>query len=244
MSQLLQTLQPYEDKAALLEGWVLEYEPETLGPDPSWDYEERALQLARQSGRMLDLGTGGGEVLGRIIKGVDCDVYATEEWHVNAPVAARNLARSARVARALSTRLPFGDASFDLVLARHEEIEPAEVHRVCRQPGTLLTQQVVHDYMHELSSYFSGAATFPNHLQLYTDQLSALGWRVSVRECRSTIRFRHLGHLVYHLVAAPWTVPGFSVRTHTHGLEQMARELEAGKGLVFTAGYYLIEAAR
>jgi hypothetical protein len=40
----------------------------------------------------LDPGTGGGEVLARIVDGLMTRVVATEEWDVNAPVARRRLA--------------------------------------------------------------------------------------------------------------------------------------------------------
>jgi len=52
---------------------------------------------------------------------------ATEPWEVNAPVAAKRLgARGIPVVRANSLRLPFRDEQFDLVLNRHEELDPAD----------------------------------------------------------------------------------------------------------------------
>ena len=40
------------------------------------------------------------------------------------------------------TRLPFGNAEFDLVINRHESYEPAEVRRILHPGGRFVTQQV------------------------------------------------------------------------------------------------------
>ena len=60
------------------------------------------------------------------------------------------------------------------------------------------------------------------------------------REIRHPVRFRELGHLVYHLVACPWTVPGFGVRTHLAALARLERQARSERGLVLTEGFYLL----
>jgi hypothetical protein len=65
---LVKELHRYAVAARELEGWELEFEPEPLAPGPPWDYEALARELASGAGSVLDLGTGGGEVLSRDMK--------------------------------------------------------------------------------------------------------------------------------------------------------------------------------
>jgi len=239
----MNALNRYVDAARSLEGWELEFEPEPLAPGPPWDYEARARDLAAQAVSVLDLGTGGGEVLSRVLSRSSARAVATECWRTNAPVAAHRLGEHARVVRASSLELPFAAASFDLGLSRHEELSPAEVGRVLAPGGRLLTQQMISDLWHELREFFPDMTRFPDHYVEYQRELVAEGLTIEdAREFRRPVRFRELGHLVYNLVAAPWTIPGFSVETHRDGLERLELQARSGRGIVLTEGFYLIEA--
>src|SRR5207247_11061623 len=89
------------------------------------------------------MGTGGGELLDALTASFFGRTVATEPWSVNAPIAAARLRpRGIAVVRCGSLQLPFRPASFDLVLNRHEELDPAEVARVIPFDGRALTQQV------------------------------------------------------------------------------------------------------
>ena len=131
-------LNQYARIATKLEGWELEFQPEELGPGPPWSFERRARELATGCGMLLDLGTGGGEVLSRVLDGLNCNAFATEEWHVNAPVAARRLGNSTSVVRACSMRLPFSQKTFDLVLSRHAAIDAKKSNAFSRQADAFL----------------------------------------------------------------------------------------------------------
>ena len=243
VTDLLRELEPFARAARELEGWELEYAPEPLVDGPPWDYEQLARESCAEAASLLDLGTGGGEVLSRILSGLAARAVASEAWHVNAPVAARCLAGRAPVVRASSLALPFQRATFDLVLSRHEEISPSEVARVIAPGGRLLTQQVVHDLWHELRDVFPDMTRFPDHYREYQDGLRDEGLHVEhAREFRRPVRFRELGHLVYHLVAAPWTIPGFGLESHLDGLVELARRARNGAGIVLTEGFYMLQA--
>jgi SAM-dependent methyltransferase len=242
---LYNKLERYAQEARCLEGWDLDYTPEPLSPGPTWDYESRARELAAKSSAVLDLGTGGGEVLSRIVGGLGCRTVATEEWIVNAPVAERRLRNIADVVRASAHALPFAPNSFDLVLSRHEAIAPLEISCVLGFSGRCLTQQVIPDLWHELREIFPDMRQFPDHFSEYQRGFIRSGFVIEdAREFRRLVRFRDLGHLVYHLVAAPWTIPDFSVSSHFDGLEELDRQLSAGRPLVLTEGYYLLEVRR
>lgn len=234
-------LKAYEDRARALEGWDLEYAPEPLVPGPPWDYEALARELAADARSVLDLGTGGGEVFSRIIADSSAHAIATEEWHVNAPVAARALRGRAAVVRASALALPFVEGTFDLVLSRHEAIAPGDVARVMSRDGRFLTQQMIPDLWHELGEFFPDMTRFPDHFAEYQREFIQAGLAIEdAREFRRPVRFRELGHLVYHLVAAPWTIPGFSVETHREALEKLDRMARREHGVVLTEGFYLL----
>ena len=238
-------LNRYVDAARKLEGWELEFEPEPLAPGPPWDYEARARDLVAEASTVLDLGTGGGEVLSRVLSESSARAVATECWHVNAPVAARRLGACGQVVRASSLALPFAANAFDLVLSRHEEIRPAEVARVLASAGRLLTQQMIPDLWHELREVFPDMTRFPDHYADYQRELAVAGLTIEdAREFRRPVRFRELGHLVYQLIAAPWTIPGFSVETHRKGLDRLEQQARSERGLVLTEGFYLLQARR
>jgi SAM-dependent methyltransferase len=214
-----------------MRGWQLEYRPEVLEGDTPWNYECLASELAKASDSIVDLGTGGGEAYSSILNGSNGHAYATEEWGPNGPVT-----------RCSSLQLPFSDQVFDLVLARHEAIDPIEVSRVLRPKGRFLSQQVIRDFMHELAAYFPERIIFPDFFSEYQKGFLQSGLQVvRAEEFRYTIQFRELCHLVYQLVAAPWTIPGFSVDSHIEGLSQLSDQQRNGIGLIFTAGYYLLE---
>lgn len=99
--------------------------------------------------------------------------------------------------------------------------------------------------MFELGDYFPQTVVFPDFFKDYQDKLSQQDMRITRSEVfRNKIRFTNLGHLVYQLVAAPWTIPGFTVNTHLHGLKILANKLKSDGELVFSAGYYLLEARK
>src|SRR5438067_62434 len=92
----LQELRPFVDEARQLRGWTLAYQPLPLGAPVPWDYEAQASALAQGAAVVLDMGTGGGEVFGRILagqhgRGHAGRAVATEGWWPNVPVADRRL---------------------------------------------------------------------------------------------------------------------------------------------------------
>src|SRR3989475_12246330 len=129
-------LRPYVERALTFTGWNLDrIAPKRIGPGLPWDYERRARELLAQARSVLDLGTGGGELFAELCTGYHGRAIASEPWALNAPVAKRRLSRlKIEVVRAHSLRLPFQGETFDLVLDRHEELDPNDIHRVLR-PG-------------------------------------------------------------------------------------------------------------
>lgn len=180
--QALLRLQPPFERAQNFTGWDLSAIKRREEPRHPWEYEALVRQLARGKSSVLDMGTGGGEFLARIRGELPGKVVATESWSVNAPVARRLLEPlDVDVLRCWSTRLPFRMTTFDLVINRHEELDPADVANVLRQGGQILTQQVGGRQWQELRKHFPRMADFRNLRAEYIKGFEATGLKVTTK---------------------------------------------------------------
>ena len=102
-----------------------------------WSYTALLEEVVGSSSVALDIGTGGGEVFSAVARSGD---VAFDIDRDRLSVARRNL--SCSIVAADAQRLPFRDASFDALTARHVGADPAEVLRVLQPGGIFLTQQV------------------------------------------------------------------------------------------------------
>ena len=238
-------LRPCVEKARGFSGWTAFPLARKLTPGPPWDYIERARRLMQNAASVIDLGTGGGERFGEICAGFHGRVVATEEWDVNAPIAAANLRLlGASVLRCQSLHLPLSDLSFDLVLDRHEELDPAEVARILRPGGTVLTQQVGSDSWPELRAFFPRKTLWPDHYNLYRRGFEASGLQVvDARFHETRVAYESLGDLVHLLSIVPWEIPGFDpLGADLEALLDLESQLTTPEGLVLTEHRYILEA--
>jgi SAM-dependent methyltransferase len=217
-------------RAAGFSGWLFDVDAKHLDPPPSWDYEAVARERASGAARVLDLGTGGGERLAEILGGLTCRGVATEEWHVNAPVAAGRLRPlGVEVLHCSSLQLPLRDASFDLVLDRHEALEPAEVARVLAPGGTVVTQQC-------------GPENWPE-LQQYQRGFTAAGLTITDASWHEErVAFGSLADICYMLVLAPWEIEDFDPVREVDQLIALEDACRTPDGIVLTEQRYLIVA--
>lgn len=215
---------------------------------PPWDYLARAAELMQRAASVVDLDTGGGERFLELRPHWPAKVVVTEEYPPNFALATTRLARLGVMV--LDVRitdddpLPFGDGEFDLVLNRHSAFNAAEVARVLAPGGVFLTQQVHGLWADDLHAAFDVAPQWPNATpEQYVPRLQAAGLTVTdVQNWQGALRFTDVGAIVYFLKATPWTVPGFTVKTHARYLLALQARLDAGEELIFTARKYLIEA--
>src|SRR5881628_3476579 len=182
-SETIDRLRPYIERARAFVGWNLDrVSPKQIGPRLPWDYKRRAQELLAGAWNALDLGTGGGELFAELCKAYRGRAVASEPWAVNAPIAKRALSHlRIEVVRAHSLHLPFRNGAFDLVLDRHEEMDPSEVHRVLAPGGTVFTQRVGRT-----------ATVLPPHAGLRPAPRSiCAGIPASRNDCRSSRNARH-----------------------------------------------------
>jgi SAM-dependent methyltransferase len=203
-------------------------------PDPPvpWDYAALVADLARDARSALDLGTGGGERLAMMRPLLPGRVYATEEWHVNAPIAHRRLrAVGVPVVQCSSLHLPFADATFDLITSRHEDFSTADVARMLTPGGVFVTQQVGHDDWRALGEWFPEMVEFGDHFLRYQQEFTALGMRVERAERHEYVAvYETLGDFVYMLLTAPWSLPDLDVERDIDRLLAMYDALGTAEG--------------
>lgn len=196
---------------------------------PPWDYGALVRQAARGVRRLLDLDTGGGEFLARLLP-LGGFVAATEGHGPNVSAAAGLLrGRGAALVCTASapdnvdqagtdpgssgSALPFRDGSFDLVIDRHSSYWPGEVWRVLRPGGRFLTQQRGQwgSSGADWAELFGRAAPRPPFdAATAAGRLREAGFAVDVaRDADTPTTFHDLAAVVYYLRAIPWVVDGF-----------------------------------
>lgn len=237
--------------SAPVTGWDLtEFDGVVTTSDPPWSYTDlavAAVEAVGASGSVVDLGTGGGEwLLGlaeRLAIGplgaLPADTRATEGWAPNLPLARTALAPLRVEVTAYDAeagdRMPFPDDRFDVVLDRHEAYSAAEVRRVLRPGGILLTQQVDGRNLDDLARVFGGSAPYPEAtLDALAAEARTAGLVVDLaEEWAAPIGFPDVATLVGYLRMMPWQLPdAWSVDTHVEALLGLQRE--AGEALMFT----------
>jgi SAM-dependent methyltransferase len=254
----LDRLRPYIERARLFTGWDFPglNVPRLLEAGPPWDYATLVRDYAGGARAALDLGTGGGEFVASIRDDLPQRIVATEEWHVNAPIAYRRLAPlGADLVWCRSLHLPFRDETFDLVFDRHEELEPSEVARVLRPGGRVVTQQIGPENWCELQRYFGDATSgnrgnsrltdFGDIRSTYARGFESAGLRV-VRSVQHDykVAYQDLGDFVFMLLITPWTIPDFDIERDLEALLALEADRSTEEGLVLTWSRFLLVAEK
>jgi len=236
------------DAAAPFEGWDFSYlSGRMIEAEPPWDYPALARAAVSGAHDILDVATGGGEVLSALGP-FPGRVRATEGYVPNLAVARRRLEPLGVAVFQANTAsgMPFEDAAFDLVLNRHGGFRPEEMCRVLRPGGVFLSQQVGGDNLADLVADFGARLMWPdNTLASIAERFSRAGCTVTRAEAwQGPVTFADVGAVVYFLKAVPWVVEDFDVNRHLAALEALERRRAAGRPLQFTFSRFLIEARK
>jgi len=247
-TEAVSRLRPFTERARVFAGWSFDdVAPKPIGPGLPWDYRRRATDLVDRASFVLDMGTGGGELFADLCQGHRGRAVATEPWHVNAPIAKGRLSPlGVEVVCAHSLHLPFREGVFDLVLNRHEELDPAEVGRVLARGGRILTQQVGRNNWRELRAFFPRMQDFGPLFEQHVSGFRRAGLTIVQAEARDIrVAYRGLGEVVYMLCVTPWTIPHFDpLGQDLKALLRLEERLATRDGLVLTESRFLIEAAK
>jgi SAM-dependent methyltransferase len=240
-----------EADTAPIAGWDFTWlEGRATEDRPRWRYSERVAERAARASHMLDLQSGGGELLAGLPQ-VPPVMVATEAYPPNVVLAAqRLLPRGAHVVAAhdAGKALPFPNAVFDLVTSRHP-IDTCweEIDRVLRPGGRYLSQQVGPHSVQELSEFMLGPqpAGSKRDPELARRAAEAAGLVVDdLRHERLRTVFYDVGAVVYFLRLVVWIVPGFTVDRFYDRLRALHERIERDGPFVAFASRFLIEASK
>ncbi len=208
--------------------------------DPTpWRYDDVARRYLSHESRVLDIGTGGGEVflgmaasLGSGI-GIDLDPGMIQVANSNRhEQSIRHVSFATMDAR----ELQFPDNAFDVVLNRHCYVNVVETARVLRPGGVFVTQQVAQNNTLNIIEAFDWTpSSFGEEWwQPITDLSSSfreLGFRIEVQdEYDVSYWFRDLPSLVFWLKAVPLPEP-FDPEIHWRAVKAFVEKNSTARGI-------------
>jgi SAM-dependent methyltransferase len=257
----------YMDNTDLIKKWESEENHAFLGwdfshingrfsePDPPWNYKTIVQSYLKDTDILLDMGTGGGEVLLSFNHPYK-NTYATEAYEPNYELCKKTLSPlGITVARTFTDedfnsddKIPFGDEMFDIIINRHESFDINEVNRTLKQGGYFITQQVGNknagEFIQRLNENIK-VPRLPHHtVDNYTNGLKNMGFRIiKTDEFQSPMKFYDVEAFVFWAKVIVWEFPGFSVKTHLDKLFDCQKEIDE-KGFIQGTGHYFLIIAK
>ncbi len=216
----------------------------------AWSYGSIVQQRLPKIDSLLDLGTGGGELLS-LFSPLPKLTCATEAYAPNFQIARKRLEPlEVKVYHIKDDdHLPFSDATFDLVIDRHESYSEEEVRRIMKPRGEFITQQVgeknEQDLLRILGLKKSRVIWDLKHA---ASRLKRKGFKIiEAREDFPSMRFYDTGALVYYLKAVSHpglsNIPDFSVEGYFQALRRI-NELIREAGYLELANHRCLIIAR
>jgi SAM-dependent methyltransferase len=248
-----------EGDSVPVEGWDFSwFAGRATEERPSWGYARLLSERIGRADAVLDIQTGGGEVLAEAVSKARAGtgaarsavLVATELWPPNLALAARALAPYGGrvVAAADEGQLPFADAGFDLVSSRHPVVDVwPEIARVLAPGGSYFAQHVGPGSNRELTDFMMGPQPVSRSR---SPRVAAAAARraglevVDVREQALRVEFFDVAAVVHFLKKVLWTVPGFTVARYAEPLARMHEYIQRHGSFVSHAQRFLIEAQR
>lgn len=240
------------DSKKLFSGWDFSYITDTgrmvefpLG----WSYTSKIISKLRNVNKLLDMGTGGGEFLS-LLSPLPPNTYATEGYEPNLPVAKERLEPlGVTVVKVEKDNiLKFENGFFDLVINRHEEYLVSEVHRVLKQNGFFVTQQVGGKNCVDLNSILGFDNDFGMefwNLGYAVTQLKEAGMKIIEKyDDFPKIRFFDIGAIIYYLKAVPWQIPDFTIDKYYDSLRKVHNIIQEQGFIDFKEHRFLIVAQK
>lgn len=229
-------------------GWL---EGRATEERPPWGFSRLLADRLAVADSALDIDTGGGEVVNEAAQ-LPRRMAVTESWPPNAQRARELLGpRGVRVVETpQDDLLPFPDATFDLVSARHPVMPNwREVHRVLRPGGHYFAQHVGPSSAFELIEFFLGPLSEEDRMGRHPDRECAAARAVGLAvdtllTARCRMEFFDVGAVVWILRKCVWWVPDFTIARYDEQLRALDVHMRAGHPFVAHSTRHLIDARR
>ena len=241
------------ENARAMQGWDFSYVNGRRHTDRHpWDYIETVCSRLGGIHDMLDMETGGGEVLLSLnerSKQWPDRVSATEGYAPNVAVARRNLLPigAGVVECSSSDELPFKDESFDLITNRHGDFSESEVRRVLKPGGAFITQQIGFATKISFNDLLNGPdpsyerVRFEEFVSRFEDADFEI---IDRQEYNGSDIFDDVGAVVFVLMAAPWEIPGFSVEQYRDQLYALHESIKLDGPIDVGVSFFLLSARK
>ena len=249
--EYLKTVWKQEEEAAHIRGWDFSYIQNryTAENDLPWDYGMIVRQYLKSSMDMLDYDTGGGEFLLSLQHPYN-KTSATEGYPPNVLLCRERLSPLGINFKECNDpkHIPFEDEAFDIIINRHGSFDAAELFRLLRQNGLLITEQVGEDNDRDLVKMVLPEAKKPfPHMNL-TEQrrnFENAGFEIILAdEAYRQIKFYDVGAFVWFAHVIEWEFPDFSVDKCFEQLLKMQEMVEIYGSVEGTIHRYLIVAKK
>jgi SAM-dependent methyltransferase len=243
-----------EAAAAPVDGWGFSWlDGRAREERPPWGYTRLLVPRVEHAHALLDVQTGGGEVLAEVLGRAGArprTIAATEGWPPNAAIARTNLRPFGGTVHDVgpSDRLPFADGTFDLVVERHPVTTGwDEIARVLERDGHYVAQHVGAGANRELTEFLMGPRPVSDSrsaARAATDAQASGLEVVDLRAATPRVEFDDIGAVVWFLRKVIWTVPGFDVERYRDRLVALDARIRADGPFVSHAPRFLIEARK
>ena len=206
-----------EEEKAVMNGWDFSYIENRYSMDElPWDMAELIHKYMKDSDRLLDIDTGGGEFL-LSLGHSPLLTSATEGWVPNVELCRKKLGGIGIDFHKMTdySAMPFDDELFDVVIDRHGSYDANEIFRVLKHGGVFITQQVGEQNDRELSEMLLPNVEIQyagNNLAVQTEIFKKFGFKIiESNEVFRTIKFYDTGALVWFAKIIEWEFVDFSV---------------------------------
>ena len=242
-----------EKNAKAMQGWDFSYVKGRRHSDRHpWNYSDMVCSMLDGVNDMLDMDTGGGEVLFGIrekARNWPDRVFATERYKPNVAVATRKLKPiGVEVVECKSSnRLPFEDESFDFITNRHGDYSVREVKRILRPQGVFITQQIGFGAKTCFNTLLGGPDPAYERVGFaeIVIQFEDSGFDIiDQQEFNGRDIFDDIGAVVFVLTAAPWELPGFSVERYRDQLYKLHKSIESDGPIDIGISFFLLVARK
>ncbi|MCK5811384.1 MAG: GrpB family protein [Clostridiales bacterium] len=226
-------------------GWDFSYIKKRMtNEEVDWKYQKIIEKYLPNINCLLDMGTGGGEVLSSI-KGLPLCTIATEGYRPNVSIAKKKLASlGIKVVRVnKGNQLPLQNNKFDLVINRHESYDPKEVYRVLTPNGIFITQQVGGKECHELNDFLGTHCNLEYDFWNLSYAINQISDYLKISESKTQYlqtTFLDIGAVLYYLKAVMWQIPQFTVLEYFEKLILLEQYISENKKFTCTSERFLI----